>query len=97
MRPHKILPHHFPNFRSADISIQLQLTAGGDGPPGVSQAGVGQAAGLGVRLEEAAAQAVHAGVRAQGLTAGRGVGLRVDGVVAASEGGIILQQEAAAT
>lgn len=39
---------------SVYINVQLQLTAGGDGPPGVSQGGVRKAAGLGVRLEEVA-------------------------------------------
>lgn len=78
------------------VNTRLQLTACGVGPPGVSQAGVGQAAGLGVRLQEVAAEAVHGGVHAQGVGAGRGVGLWVDGAVATGEGGVSLQQGAAA-
>lgn len=45
----------FINIRSVYVNIQLQLTARGGGLPGVSQAGFRQAAGLGIRLEEAAA------------------------------------------
>lgn len=78
------------------VSTRLQLTAGGAGPPGVPQAGVGQAAGLGVRLQEVAAEAVHGGVRAQGAGAGCGEGLWGDGVVATGKGGVSLQQVAAA-